>query len=114
MRHSILREMSDWSREVEILRKKLTGSWKQQLVALPVVKLGFDHSFRLFKATKELGEKRKVCLMVTSATPATSAISRWDFLSALAWEYSVNDVFSIDIIIKELCRHLEDINVLVR
>ena len=70
--------------------------------------------FVLFKATKELGEKRKVCLMVTSATPATSAISRWDFLSALAWEYSVNDVFSIDIIIKELCRHLEDINVLVR
>ena len=114
MGRSILREVSDWSREVEILRKKLTGSWKQQLVALPVVGgWVLILLFVFFKATIELGEKRKVCLMVTSATPATSAISRWDFLSALAWEYSVNGVFSIDIIIKELC-HLEDMNVLVR
>ena len=36
---SILRQMRDWSGKLEVSREKLASSWKQQLVALPVISL---------------------------------------------------------------------------
>ena len=128
---SILRQVRDWSGKLEVSREKLASSWKQQLVALPVISLYhgwkgdwkrewvtwnergdarervtekkekekdknerlpycyISNPYKKKRATEKIEESEKEkyegCLIVTSATPATSAISRWDFLSTLAW-----------------------------
>ena len=92
---SILRQVRDWSGKLEVSREKLASSWKQQLVALPVISLyhGWKGDWKRewvtwnkrgdtrervteksqkkkrMKTKRETKKRKKGCLIVTSATP---------------------------------------------
>ena len=67
-------------------RMKTKRETKKEKERLPYCDISNPYKKKRATEKKEESEKEKYegCLIVTSATPATSAISRWDFLSTLA------------------------------